>query len=59
MQHYKQCLTLDSNHQAACMHLASLLAGQGEGVRAKKYYLHVLKIEPDSVSANYGLGMCL
>ena len=41
------------------MHLANLLAGQGEGQRAKKYYQHVLKLDPASVSANYGLGMVL
>jgi len=31
MQNFKKCLTLDSNHFGACIHLANLLANLGEG----------------------------
>ena len=59
MHNFKQCLQLDSNHFGACIHLASLLSSQGEGQRSAKYYKHALKLEKDSVVANYGLGKAL
>ena len=41
------------------MHLATVLANQGEVDRAQKYYNHALKLDVNSISANYGLGMVL
>ena len=59
MQFFKQCLSLESNNFGACMHLATLLASQNEGQRAQKYFMHAIKIDPNSAAANYGLGMVL
>lgn len=55
----KKCLTLDNNNFSACVRLADLLAGLGEGARAAKYYKHALKIDTDSLTAHYGLGKAI
>jgi len=56
---YKKCLTLESEHFGACIHLANLLANIGEGQRAAKYFKHAIKINPNSVNANFGMGKAL
>jgi Tfp pilus assembly protein PilF len=45
---FKKCLTLDSKHFDACIHLANLLANVGEGQRAAKYFKHAIKIASDA-----------
>jgi tetratricopeptide (TPR) repeat protein len=56
---YKKCLTLDTKHFGACIHLANLLANIGEGQRAAKYFKHAIKIDPKSVNALFGMGKAL
>ena len=56
---YKKCLQIDQNHFGACIHLANLLANLAEGQRAVKYFKHALKIDPDSVNANFGMAKAL
>lgn len=55
----KQCLTLDHDHFGATIHLASLLANTGDSKKAAKYFRHAVKIKPDSIPANFGLGKTL
>jgi len=59
MSFYKDCLKVDKNHIGACVHLARLLTGLRELDRARKYFQHALKIDPESISANYGMGKTL
>ncbi|TNV86060.1 hypothetical protein FGO68_gene7424 [Halteria grandinella] len=65
---YKKCLTLDTKHFGACLHLANLLANVGEGQRAAKYFKHAIKVGGESeqavgkesiVNAYFGLGKTL
>ena len=56
LYNYKKCLQLDQGHFGACVYLANLLANLGEKSRAIKYYNHALKIDMNSVSANFGIG---
>lgn len=56
---YRQCLSIDTEHFGACLHLAAILANQGDTSKAKKYFAHALKLEPKSVPANFGLGKIL
>jgi tetratricopeptide (TPR) repeat protein len=56
MINFKKTLTLDVNHFGASIHLANMLANVGEGQRAAKYFMHALKIDPDSINAHFGLG---
>lgn len=56
---FKKCLTIDTNHFGACIHLANLLANMGEGQRAAKYFKHAIKIDPESVNAHFGLGKAI
>lgn len=51
MLNYKRCLTTESNHFGACLHLAKLLVQLNEHVRAIKYYKHAIKIDADSIPA--------
>lgn len=51
----KHCLVLDQEHFGACIHLATLLANTGENVKAAKYFKHAIKLDPNSVPANFGL----
>ena len=39
--------------------MANLLANLAEGQRAVKYFKHALKIDPDSVNANFGMAKAL
>jgi Tfp pilus assembly protein PilF len=39
--------------------LATLLANTGDNKKAAKYFRHALKIQPDSIPANFGLGKTL
>jgi len=55
----KQCLTMDPEHFGAAIHLATLLANTGDNKKAAKYYRHALKIKPESVPANFGIGKTL
>ena len=59
MHAYKRCLTAETNHFGACIHLANLLANLGEGQRAAKYFKHAIKIDPESLNAHFGLGKAL
>ena len=59
MSSYKRCLTIETNHFGACIHLANLLANLGEGQRAAKYFKHAIKIDPTSLNAHFGLGKAL
>jgi len=59
LQNYKKCLQLDQNHFGACIHLANLLANLAEGQRAVKYFKHALRIDPNSVNANFGMAKAL
>jgi tetratricopeptide (TPR) repeat protein len=56
MFRFKQCLRLDKDHFASCLHLATILVHQKETAKAAKYFKHALKIDPNSIVANYGLG---
>lgn len=64
---FKKCLTLDTKHFPACLHLANLLANVGEGQRAAKYFKHAIKLADTSpdinkeslVNAYFGLGKTL
>jgi len=38
------------------LHLATLLVQLKETAKAAKYFKHALKIDPNSIVANYGLG---
>lgn len=53
------CLQFDQDHFGACIHLANLLANLAEGQRAVKYFKHALKIDPDSINANFGIAKSL
>ena len=55
MLNYKRSLTSDSNHFGSCIHLAKLLFTLKEYPRSIKYYRHGIKIDADSVQAQYGL----
>ena len=59
LQNYKKCLQLDQNHFGACIHLANLLANLAEGQRAVKYFRHALRVDPNSVNANFGMAKAL
>jgi tetratricopeptide (TPR) repeat protein len=63
---YKKCLTLETGHFGACLHLANLLANVGEGQRAAKYFKHAIKVanggdvgKESLVNAYFGLGKTL
>lgn len=56
INHFKNCLNLDNAHFYSTMHLATLLLNAGEVDRAKKYYKHALKIDPESIDAHFSLG---
>lgn len=56
INYFKSCLGKDNMHYMCCMHLATLLANAGMIHRAKKYYLHALSINPDSIEAHFSLG---
>ena len=56
---YKKCLQIDRDHFGACIHLANLLANLTEGQRAAKYFRHALKIDPNSLNANFGMAKAL
>lgn len=65
---YKKCLTLDTKHFGACIHLANLLANVGEGQRAAKYFKHAIKVATENpsgigkeslINAYFGLGKTL
>lgn len=56
---YKKCLQIDQNHFGACIHLANLLANLTEGQRAVKYFKHALRIDRNSVNANFGMAKAL
>jgi Tfp pilus assembly protein PilF len=56
MFRFKQCLRLDKDNFASCLHLATILVHQKETAKAAKYFKHALKIDPDSVNAHFGLG---
>ena len=43
----------------ACVHLARMLSDLREFDRARKYFQHALKIDPEHISANYELGKTL
>lgn len=55
----KQCLVLDKNHFGACIHLATVLANQGEHKKAAKYFKHCYSLDHNSIPANFGLGKTL
>lgn len=59
MLNYKKCLTSESNHFGACYHLAKLLVQLGEHTRAIKYFKHAIKIDADSVPAQFGLAKAI
>lgn len=59
LSNYKMCLQFDQDHFGACIHLANLLANLAEGQRAVKYFKHALKIDPDSINANFGIAKSL
>ena len=50
---------MDQEHFGAAIHLATLLANTGDNRKAAKYFRHALKIQPDSIAANFGLGKTL
>ena len=56
LTNYKLCLEQDQNHFGACIYMANLLSNLSEGQRAIKYFRHALKIDPDSINANFGIG---
>jgi tetratricopeptide (TPR) repeat protein len=56
IQLLKQCLGLDKAHFGATLHLATLLANAGEASKAKKYFNHALKLEPENPAVHFGLG---
>lgn len=49
----------DTEHFGSCIHLATLLANDGETYKAAKYFKHALKLEPSNVAAHFGLGKIL
>ena len=59
MLNFKKTLTLDKNNFGASIHLANMLANIGEGQRAAKYFMHAIKIDPDSTNAYFGLGKAI
>jgi tetratricopeptide (TPR) repeat protein len=59
IQLFKQCLLYDTEHFGACIHLATLLANAGETQKAAKYFKHALKLVPNNIQANFGLGKIL
>ena len=59
IRNLKQCLAIDTENFGACIHLASLLANTGESKKAAKYYKHALKLDPNSIEANFGMGKIL
>jgi tetratricopeptide (TPR) repeat protein len=56
---FKKCLTLDTSHFGACIHVANLLANLGEGQRAAKYFKHAIEIDPDNLNAHFGLAKAI
>lgn len=50
---------MDQEHFGAAIHLATLLANTGDNKKAAKYFRHALKIQPNSIPANFGLGKTL
>lgn len=59
IQNLKQCLIIDQENFGACIHLATLLANTGENKKAAKYFKHALKLNPNSIPANFGMGKIL
>ena len=49
----------DNHHFGACIHLATLLANAGENQKAAKYFKHAIKLDPQNIAANFGLGKIL
>lgn len=49
----------DKEHLGSCIHLATMLAHSGETAKAAKYFKHAIKLDPNSIAANYGLGKTL
>mmetsp|Transcript_23587 Transcript_23587/g.36292 ORF Transcript_23587/g.36292 Transcript_23587/m.36292 type:complete len:153 (-) Transcript_23587:803-1261(-) len=56
LHNFKRCIQGDSSNFGATIHLANLLSNLGEGVRAVKYFKHALKLDENSVNANFGIG---
>lgn len=53
---------MEKTNFGAAIHLASINAmskNEDAYKSASKYYYHALKLDPDSISANYGLGKLL
>lgn len=56
IQMFKHCLSLDSSHFSATLHLATLLANCGESEKAIKYFNHALQLDKNNINAHFGLG---
>ena len=50
---------MDEKFLNAAVHLATILQVAGDERRSLRYYLHALDVDPDCVSANYGLARLL
>ena len=59
VKNLKQCLVIDQENFGACIHLATLLANTGENKKAAKYFKHALKLNQNSIPANFGMGKIL
>lgn len=55
LMNYKKCLKDDQSHFGACIFMANLLSNLSEGQRALKYFKHALRIDPNSINANFGI----
>ena len=53
---YKQWLFLDTENFAWAISLATLLANEGDHLKAAKYFKHAVDINPYNVTARFGLG---
>ena len=57
--HLKTCLQLDKEHFLACLHYAIILSELRQYHEAVKYFKHARKLNPESISANFGYGKTL
>ncbi len=53
---FKKVLKRNTEHVNALIEYATTLSLQGEFEKAKKYFRHSLKIEPNNIIANLRLG---
>lgn len=56
MNNFKKVLRKNPEHTASLVEYATTLSFEGDFEKAKKYFKHALKLEPNNIIANLRLG---